>query len=688
MKRLLILMLTGLACVTGATAQWTRTGGPTGGGFTPLASENGIVLAAGAGGVARYQDGTWQEVSNQWLYDVMLAGGVAFGTGDRYTYRSSDYGATWSAAEIPGQVQVIGNAFYAIGKDTLFATDDDDLTWSPRGRLPQDARRPVSMGAELYTLAGNNADYLYRTTNDGRSWARVSVVPGATFSAIRTLIAHNGSLLASLGGPTVQRSTDRGETWSAVSEGLDSEADIYWMVSNGTSLWGGAFGGMWRLDGNRWTAIAPPHPVGTPVAMPDGMIFPTLRGTYRLHDTSATSVRFDPDMANSTVSAMLAIGDVIVGTDGTAIHRTSDFGASWQTVAEASTSEIAEWDDTMIAAGGDLIRSTDDGATWKNIGTDGGPNMGYNCVAAYNGVFLLGHGYASGDELGNIVWKNGGVLRSTDGGSTWQPSTTGMRERAGRPPPVYGIGAANNYTVALTLDGMYRSIDGGATWHRAMSGIPDSTPFNATSQIFDVESAFVVITNNTMFISRNGGYQWVLGPPLPAVDPYAYTHLFATRESLVMTSRVQSPTEQNVYTYLFDGRFWSNITDTMPPGVMMIAMATSEDYVYAGSVGRGVWRWTPPIAEVQHDAAAPMALAVVPNPSSGITNVMFELPTASPVMIDLVNTIGQTVRNVFAGALGAGPHRQAIDVSGLGSGTYFVRIRHHGQTTASQVVVR
>jgi hypothetical protein len=63
-----------------------------------------------------------------------------------------------------------------------------------------------------------------------------------------------------------------------------------------------------------------------------------------------------------------------------------------------------------------------------------------------------------------------------------------------------------------------------------------------------------------------------------------------------------------------------------------------------------------------------------PNPFNPVTVIEFEIPEAGYVLIELYNSVGQKVRDIFAGELPAGYHKVRFDASGLSSGVYFYRM--------------
>jgi hypothetical protein len=80
--------------------------------------------------------------------------------------------------------------------------------------------------------------------------------------------------------------------------------------------------------------------------------------------------------------------------------------------------------------------------------------------------------------------------------------------------------------------------------------------------------------------------------------------------------------------------------------------------------------------------------APAPNPTSGTATFSFAVREQSETRIRLYNTLGQQVATVYEGAPQAGEEQRAqIDVGGLSSGTYFLRLSADGQTQIRRLTV-
>ncbi len=191
-----------------------------------------------------------------------------------------------------------------------------------------------------------------------------------------------------------------------------------------------------------------------------------------------------------------------IGVADGGVWKTQDAGRTWmplfdkQPTGSIGAIAVAASDPQTIYAGsgeglqrpdlsiGDgVYKSSDGGATWKNVGLRDGQQIGAIAIDPGNAqrlfVAVLGHPYGPNDQRG--------VYRSTDGGTTWQrvlfenadagayavaidphdPNTVYATLWAARQAP-WEIGAS----FEIAGSGVYKSTDGGTTWSRLTDGLP------------------------------------------------------------------------------------------------------------------------------------------------------------------------------------------------------------------------
>lgn len=160
--------------------------------------------------------------------------------------------------------------------------------------------------------------------------------------------------------------------------------------------------------------------------------------------------------------------------------------------------------------GGGLWKSTTGGSTWINWNTDHLPVIGCTDLAIdpNNSQILY---LATGDGYGSDTYSIG-VLKSTDGGLTW--NTTGLNWNVSQTRRIRRLiihPTNSNLLIAATSNGIYRTTNGGQNWTQVQTG-----------NFFDLEfkpgePTTVYATSTQFYRSTNGGSSWTfISNGLPA----------------------------------------------------------------------------------------------------------------------------------------------------------------------------
>lgn len=281
-------------------ARWSAGLEPYGNDVSALASNGEDTLYAGTpfSGVLRSADGggTWTltggvgddlDVTALLLQDD---GDLFAGTDDEGVYRLREGDDAWTAAGagLPPEVHDLAGApdgtLYAATDDGLWRSADDGETWEDvTGPLPGAVTAVlVTEAGRLYAAA---FETLQRSDDAGATWADVTPPTGLslfTFPALahdrsETLFAARSSFdVDSLS--TVHRSTDGGDTWQTVADGLPNAAieDLAVLTIQALKAGGRAEpyvfaatsgAGVWLLEGDPGTSTeAPERPAAAALA--------------------------------------------------------------------------------------------------------------------------------------------------------------------------------------------------------------------------------------------------------------------------------------------------------------------------------------------------------------------------------------------------------------------------------------
>jgi hypothetical protein len=80
-------------------------------------------------------------------------------------------------------------------------------------------------------------------------------------------------------------------------------------------------------------------------------------------------------------------------------------------------------------------------------------------------------------------------------------------------------------------------------------------------------------------------------------------------------------------------------------------------------------------------------LSIFPVPANDVLNIRFNNQNAQSVVINLVNNVGQIVRNINLGTV-TGVSNVEMDVNNLASGVYAVQISNGNSSVVRQIVVQ
>jgi hypothetical protein len=206
----------------------------------------------------------------------------------------------------------------------------------------------------------------------------------------------------------------------------------------------------------------------------------TNTGVYRSGDYGATWISKSIGLTNQLCSGILSAGSHLFLVGPTGVSRSDDQGDNWTAAGMTGIDvrSICSIQDTLFVGtnGSGIYKSTDWGISWTAA------NNGLGSAVNFRAIESKGNTLFAGGPIGT------GVFRSTDFGRSWTMLAGGLPSGSYR-----GFASNSQLIVAGSFGGgVSYSTDNGDTWTVINSGLTDLT-------IFDVElnDYYIVAATNS-----------------------------------------------------------------------------------------------------------------------------------------------------------------------------------------------
>ncbi len=440
--------------------------------------------------------------------------------------------AQWSTeSPLPTHLEIWGVAAPSAGR-VLLATDDDSFddggalfesndggaTWTQRD-VPVDlgnALHGIAFLDDQFGWAWGNANY--RTTDGGATWEPLPFL-GSTYA----MEFHTADFGVASGNFGRFVSRDGGLTWAAAPDEISSFSfanDLEGLGAAATGLYRTSDGGLGftLVQAGDATAVAFLSPtVG--LAIIDGSF-------ARSTDGGISWISGEEALARSEL-LVLSAGVVLAwGRSGTfpdyddRILRSDDGGTSWTDLGEPIDPGPFAWSftfarpsaSTVVASdgAGKLHRSTDAGLTWQVAYATPGPSIGFLSTASPAFV---------DDQTGYFGFAEGLVVKTTDGGASWQQISSG----SGASVLALDRFANGDLVAAGERGRIMTRASGGSTWLlRATLGDADLEAV----QVIGPQEVVAVDGAARVYRSADAGANWSAALATPA--DLAATDLYFT----------------------------------------------------------------------------------------------------------------------------------------------------------------
>lgn len=324
-------------------------------------------------------------------------------------YATTDNGQTWSA--VGGVIRLALGNLTGLGNVNALAFDGTNLlamtsfgvasyngqTWE---ELPVTRGLPVGVGVNGFTRTGGTSllgttGGVFALAKEGASW--VANNAGLTATNVNALAASDNTILASAGSSGFFRSSNDGQSWTAINSignGAGRRFQVTTLVASGNNFYAGISlgGGVFSSNdgGLSWTPIN--------------------------NGFSSAS----PSIADLAVSG----AEVYAASSGFVYKLKSD-GSGWTAITSASIGAsrlAASGANLYVTTASNLLRSTDSGANFAsaNLGT----TLSSTAAIAARGSNV----YFSGVTAVPDFFPQ--LLRSTNDGASFTPSQSSFRANA------------------------------------------------------------------------------------------------------------------------------------------------------------------------------------------------------------------------------------------------------------------
>ena len=325
----------------------------------------------------------------------------------------------------------------------------------------------------------------------------------------------------------------------------------------------------------------------------------------------------------------------------------------------------------VVGSAGQHVRSTDGGSTFKLM-----------TIAPTGSFYDVKY---TGTNSAVTVGDNGNVYLTTNLGANWNQQQSGITDRLlGIDFDLnyfeFEIGRTNNsggdslFGIAVGQNGrIIRTLDGGITWETKTS--PTNLSLFAVD-IADRLNAFAVGSVGVFIRTTDGGETWTQLPTnfngtinsLSFISPTI--GILSTSTGLLLRTLDGGETLDTLGSIsnnnLLDVQMFDPFSATVVGGLGTIIHAEPDSIIIVG------------VREQLQQSIIPSQFLLeqnYPNPFNPTTTIKFALPKESFIKLEIFNSLGEKVSTLVSETLSAGAYEYELDAGSLSSGIYFYRLQ-------------
>lgn len=565
------------------------------------------------------------------------------------------------------------SVFISVQGGGVFYFNDSAEVWINIG-LTGESVRSMNIDSKGRLYASIDGYGLYRKNNILEDWVKIdgiwfSMCPEIFLTEKDVIYLATGSY-NNLFGQGIYKSTDYGETWKEINNGL-SNYDIRTICTyDDNIIYAGASDGQVYKSfnsGDSWIQLELYHTNTATTSlrrMNNGNILYSSwgGGIYRFDETSNKWKEFGPKLNINVWNFDIKDNKLFCITAG-GIYESEDFGVNWfginNKLLEFDLKEfvITDNDNILISTWGDgLYYSEDFGKTWVK----------HNDIPANAAITFLKKSPVTGSIFVGMIYYEHGVYKSDDNGKSFtkiknfeQPETMFISDKGDLLICTWDIHYSNN-------DGNNWEIIYNSNYH-----------FSAISM--DSQSKIYAGTLDGFFLtSNNKGESWTE----KYYPGFTFTNLNIFDDSVVVAS-----TNDNK-NYIYEENEFKKISSDWLTNCNIYSVKKNEDKtLVCTSKGLYIKSESPSNLNTEKGSYDFSLKNAYPNPFNPTSTINYTIKKIGNVNITIYDALGRNVKELVNEIKTPGSYEIKFDGTNLASGVYFYTMKVNNFFESKKIIL-
>jgi photosystem II stability/assembly factor-like uncharacterized protein len=358
-------------------------------------------------------------------------------------------------------------------------------------------------------------------------------------------------------------------------------------------------------------------------------------------------------LANNSINALAVSGaNLFAGTNG-GVFLSKNNGTSW-TVADSKLPKYhvvafaVSGTNILVADSNIVYLSENSGTSWTIVFRPSNSPAHYS--ETVQALAISGTVFVVAMETWALPpnYPSSGIVVSSDNTHSYWDYNYGISGYT----DVTALAVSGTNLFAGTSGGVSLSTDNGTTWAKIDSGLVKSYYMIDTSKYYYYDIPAFAVSGRDIFVVCDGA----------------------------------------VYLSTNSGTYWTSVNSGLTNDTVL-ALAVSENYLFAGTRKSGVWRR--PLGEMitsveNNRTNVPVHFSLsqnYPNPFNPSTAISFNLPSRSFVSLKIFDLLGREAATIVSEEMPAGSYLRQWNAAKMPSGVYFYRLQAGSFTETKKLVL-